>query len=108
MRHVTVQRGAVLMAGKRIWLFWTPGDRPVCIPIRTQRVPRSRWDYRLRAQDASSLIGRELMVCGREARAIDTNGMVLAGSMTGIGLAALEITLRRAAESEAVEARYRL
>jgi hypothetical protein len=115
MRHINVQRGSIFAAGltlrgnARYWLLWD-ANRPValCLPIHAHFKPRSRWDYALRFDDAPALVGRALVVCGAAAKAIETHGLTLIGAFTANAVAAIETAMRRAAESEAVEARYRM
>lgn len=104
-----IYRGTVLTDGRAYWLVWTSDRRPICMLIQSQFKIRSRWDYRLQDGDFDGVIpGSALIVLCREAKAIDAQRLQAVGTITPAALSALEMTLRRAAESEATERRQRL
>ena len=81
---------------------------PVCLPVRLLKQPRTRWDHRLRMGEFPGADQHGLMVCADEPRELDTAGMVIAGNLAPSVVAAIVTTMRRAAESERTEARFRL
>ena len=92
----------VFSDGRAYWLVWAPDKRPICMPIQSQFKVRSRWDYRLQDGDFDGMIsGSALIVLCREAKAIDAQRLQPVGTIKPSAIAALEATLRRAAESEA-------